>query len=327
MQELAYDNFINTIKSKESRVTYHYNLQQFMKFLGITNPELLLNIEVEQSIKEYIISFRDKVSPATLHNRIASIYHFYDMNDIVINKRKISKFKAEFRRVRIDRAYTHEEIAKILEVADLRMKVCIFLMASGGLRKGALPDLRIRNLEGNKLTVYENANEEYFTFVTPECSNYIKQYIEYRKRTGEEINPESYLIRNHFDDYTISKKASGVTKYTIHTIFYHTLRKSGISGNVQMTHGFRKFFTTQLVQSKVNPEIREMLLGHKIGLASCYYLPTTEQMYEEYEKAIDSLTTNEENRLRRKVEVLTIEKSRLDRIEEKMLKMEEMYQK
>jgi len=167
MQELAYDNFINTIKSKASRVTYHNNLQQFMKFLGVTNPESLLNIEVEQSIKQYIIFFRDKISPATLHNRIASIYHFYDMNDIVINKRKISKFKAEFRRVKLDRAYSHEEIAKILGAADLRMKICILLMASGGLRKGTLPDLRLRTLEGNKLTVYENSNEEYFTFVTP----------------------------------------------------------------------------------------------------------------------------------------------------------------
>lgn len=38
--------------------------------------------------------------------------------------------------------------------------------------------------------------------------------------------------------------------------------------NVPLAHGFRKFFTTQMINSKVNPEIREMLLGHKIGLAS-----------------------------------------------------------
>lgn len=50
-------------------------------------------------------------------------------------------------------------------------------------------------------------------------------------------------------------------------------------------------------------------------------------MYSEYEKAMDNLTINEENRLRKKIETLTIEKSRLDRIEEKMLKMEQMYQK
>ena len=84
---------------------------------------------------------------------------------------------------------------------------------------------------------------------------------------------------------------------------------------VATTHGFRKFFTTQLINSKVNPEIREMLLGHKIGLAGCYYRPTEKEMYQEYEKAIDNLTIDPSNRLQRKVEMLTIEKSRMDRIE------------
>lgn len=94
-----------------------------------------------------------------------------------------------------------------------------------------------------------------------------------------------------------------------------------------IAHGFRKFFTTQLVNSKINPEIREMLLGHKIGLTSCYYNPSIDEMYSEYEKAIDNLTIDPANRLQRKIETLTIEKSRLDRIEEKILKMEQMYQK
>jgi hypothetical protein len=47
----------------------------------------------------------------------------------------------------------------------------------------------------------------------------------------------------------------------------------------------------------------------------------------ECKKAIDTLTIDPANRLQRKVEILTIEKSRLDRIEEKMLKMEQMCQK
>lgn len=94
-----------------------------------------------------------------------------------------------------------------------------------------------------------------------------------------------------------------------------------------LAHGFRKFFTTQLINSKVNPEIRAMLLGHKIGLASAYYRPTEQEMYEEYHKAMDNLTIDPANRLQRKVETLTVEKSRLDRIEADMLKMEQMYEK
>lgn len=47
-------------------------------------------------------------------------------------------------------------------------------------------------------------------------------------------------------------------------------------------HGFRKFYTKQLVDSKLNPEIREMLIGYKIGLASAYYKPAEQEMLNEY---------------------------------------------
>ncbi|HET6716513.1 MAG TPA: hypothetical protein VFG90_05240 [Nitrososphaeraceae archaeon] len=80
---------------------------------------------------------------------------------------------------------------------------------------------------------------------------------------------------------------------------------------IAVFHGFRKFFTKQLVDSKLNPEIREMLLGHKIGLASAYYKPTVQDMVKEYLKAVNLLTINEENRLKQKVEILEIEKSQL----------------
>ena len=62
---------------------------------------------------------------------------------------------------------------------------------------------------------------------------------------------------------------------------------------IAVFHGFRKFFTKQLVDSKLNPEIREMLLGHKIGLASVYYKPTVQDMLNEYMKAVNRLTINE----------------------------------
>ncbi|HKQ21423.1 MAG TPA: hypothetical protein VJS91_05250, partial [Nitrososphaeraceae archaeon] len=94
---------------------------------------------------------------------------------------------------------------------------------------------------------------------------------------------------------------------------------------IPIFHGFRKFFTKQLVDSKLNPEIREMLLGHKIGLASAYYKPTEDEMYQEYSKAIDLLTTNEENRLKRQVENLQIEKSRIEALEISIKKLEEKY--
>jgi integrase len=60
---------------------------------------------------------------------------------------KINKYHGEFRKVIKDRPYSHEEIHRLLQIADLRMKVCILLMASAGLRFGAIPDLKMKHLE------------------------------------------------------------------------------------------------------------------------------------------------------------------------------------
>jgi hypothetical protein len=68
-----------------------------------------------------------------------------------------------------DRASTHEEIKKILEVAELRMKVIVLLMASTGMRIDGIPELKLRRLEEvakeeekiYKIKIYERTKEQY----------------------------------------------------------------------------------------------------------------------------------------------------------------------
>jgi hypothetical protein len=139
-----------------------------------------------------------------------------------------------------------------------------------------------------------------------------------RSRYGEKINDNSFLIREQFD--IRDKFAIGVCKGIGREVLQWKLRDIARRSNVRskqvpIAHGFRKFFTTQLVNAKVNPEIREMLLGHKIGLAGCYYKPTEEEMFAEYEKAIDNLTINEEHRLKNKMKQLESEKSQIELLE------------
>ena len=75
-----------------------------------------------------------------------------------------------------DRAYTHEEISKVFDIAHKRLRVCIYLEKSAGLRVGALHTIKIKHLAKKedcyKIHVYKgtNGNGKYFTFCDPEGS-------------------------------------------------------------------------------------------------------------------------------------------------------------
>jgi integrase len=79
------------------------------------------------------------LAPATVSTQIAALHHFYEMNDVELKWNKIKSFKDEFHNVVEDRPYTREEIKLLVDRADLRNKAIILLLASSGIRVGAVP--------------------------------------------------------------------------------------------------------------------------------------------------------------------------------------------
>jgi integrase len=223
-----------------------------------------------------------------IHNYVAMIQAFYKINDIVLNTTKINKFLPEQRRVRKDRGYYHEEISKMLEFCDERTRVIVLLLASTGMRIGAIPSLKIGNIEDNKITVYDgDIKYEYFTFMTPECKKAIDSYIDMRSRYGEKINDDSFLIREQFDirDKFGIGKCRSIAKETLLWKLKDIARRSNVrSKQVPIAHGFRKFFTTQMIKSNVKTECRLMMEGHKLGITGHYYRPREQEIFEEYQR-------------------------------------------
>jgi hypothetical protein len=168
-----------------------------------------------------------------------------------------------------------------------------------------------------------------------------------RSRYGEKLTEDSFLIREQFDvrdPFAIRKPISRPLKeksltYKIRDIAIRAgirseeklnidigKHRGSIRKDVPIAHGFRKFFTTQLIEADLKTELRWLLEGHNLKANDSNYVRTTEKrLQQEYEKAIDNLTIDPANRLQRKVETLTIEKSRVDKLEEKIRRIEKMY--
>lgn len=107
-QEDVYLNFIDSIKSDVTRKIYEYNLRLFMEFCGVDKFEDLIGRQ--NQIIPYLMSLRGKkLSFNSISTRLNAIYHFYDMNDITLNKKRIKMFKGEYTRKVVDRAYFRED--------------------------------------------------------------------------------------------------------------------------------------------------------------------------------------------------------------------------
>src|SRR6266702_6197267 len=100
------------------------------------------------------------------------------MSDIPVPWKKIARGLPKTRRFADDRAPTIEEIRKIAEYPDRRIKAILYIMASSGIRLGAWDNLRWGNIKpferdgkvvAAKIIVNAGDEDEYFTFITSEA--------------------------------------------------------------------------------------------------------------------------------------------------------------
>jgi integrase len=157
---------------------------------------------IENHIIGYVRSLREKnLAYASIVFNVSPIITFYELNNITLNRKKISRYYGEHIRVVKDRGYSTEEIATILQTADIRMRMIILLLSSTGCRVGALPSVNLSNLTFKpeyglyKITFYESSNSEYYTFTTHECASAINNYLTFRSRQGERLSFDQNLNR------------------------------------------------------------------------------------------------------------------------------------
>jgi hypothetical protein len=111
----SYRNFINAIKSPATKEAYETSLRRYLNHVKKTGTDdLLVNTEpryIESQIIDYIMSLRNNgVSYATIQLLVAPIiFTFYQFNDVILNRKKVSRNLGEYKRIVRDAAYTTEQ--------------------------------------------------------------------------------------------------------------------------------------------------------------------------------------------------------------------------
>jgi hypothetical protein len=216
------DSFMYALKSSEARRQYPRRLKLFFDFEGLRGTlneqaiefltRLRKDINSEQDNLLRFLDFhkdrvrRKEIAAGTVKNYYRAVKLFCEMNDISLNWKKISRGLPRVKKSSNDRAPTLAELRKLIEYPDRRIKSIVCSMTSGGFRLGAWDYLRWKHVtpqsndngevSAAKVVIYADEEDEYYTFITPEAYNALKDWIDFRASYGEEITGESWLMRD-----------------------------------------------------------------------------------------------------------------------------------
>lgn len=186
---------------------------------------------------------------------LSTIKHYYTMNDVILNWKKITKYLGEKTYENELRGYTHEEIAKLVNVADIPYKAIILTYASTGMRREALVHVKLSDMEYleeyqiYKIIIYKKSKFRQVCFTTPEAAQAIRTYFAMENKTnGYFHNIKAKSVSMHLRGLVL-KSGIGIGSNV-------KSKKVGIYRDaVPVVHGFRKFAITQMARAKVDKEI------------------------------------------------------------------------
>ena len=190
----------------------------------------------------------------------------------------------------------------LLAHSGLRIQVLGNYKGTGGLRLGDLPGLKVedKSIEFEQIPLQivvrpglSKAGHLYFTFLSQEGCDYLKDYLEERLRKGEKLNEDSPLITPKIP------KRPFITSIKVGDLIRKALRKAGFEWRPYV---LRSYFDTQLMLAESKGcclrDYRTFWMGHKGDIEHTYTtnkgkLPPDiiEDMREAYKKSQEFLQT------------------------------------
>lgn len=330
-----YERFIQSVENPYTRHGYVCGLKWFLEFTKTTPDELVKAspMAIEDSLKR-LIKHMEQIgkswgSRAAVVNALRKFLRTNKVKDVDWDE--LRKRLGEDESEHDDQPYSRELIQRLMQAADLRKKVIVGVLATAGIRRSALPPLKLKHtkklqLPNNagsiySLDIYANSKRSrYVTFVTPEVTAIIDTYLESRKAAGETLGPESPLIREQFDKESVNKPRH-ITQSTTAQLVQGLIIQAGVKqeireNKIHTMHAFRKRVYTELIKAGVKEVNVKRVVGHSTGLGRNYDRQTIDVMLQDYAKAIPNLMISDSADLKRRVDELTTKVSDFEQMKQ-----------
>jgi len=130
---------------------YLYFLDNFKNFYKLKDYDSIIAIDIPQlqiMVEDYVMMLKKRIGANSMRTYMAGIQTFFETNDIELRWKKIHRlFPAKVKKTGA-RMWTTEDIRIMLSsVRDLRQKALIHFLAASEVRRGAIPELKIKHLQ------------------------------------------------------------------------------------------------------------------------------------------------------------------------------------
>ncbi len=183
---------------------YIYGVHRFSKWLNIQPDQLVKSCQdqdgdprpkalaqTSRMLDDFVANLQaENLAPGSVSNHVKGVKALFRCNGLKLDLH----YSLSKRGVYEDRAPTPEELQKLLDIADLRERVIITMLALGGFRIGTLVKLCYRHvkrdLEKQTIPIHVHIEAEitkgkyhdYDTFLNQEAAEYLRNYLEIRRK-------------------------------------------------------------------------------------------------------------------------------------------------
>ena len=307
-------------------------ITRYCMFLNMTPTQLIDEAEEDATklprhrrIRQHLNAFSSNLisrnlSEWTIHTYFVSIYSFYRAFDVDIPrniKRKRAVAKKENMQIP-----TIEQLQHVLKTVGVMERAIILVGCASGLASNEILELRVCDFlneydEQTGITTLHvrraKTNYDHVTFLTPEASEAVRAYIDYRntRSLSDDYKSHNAAEKRHVasdSDYlfiktrisdkylqTRNEELRKMKRNNVIEMYEKISRETGQdvaeSWNLIRSHNMRKVFFSNLINAGCDSMIAEYFMGHTLdGNKTAYFRASPDKLKEIYTKYVHALT-------------------------------------
>jgi len=237
--------------------------------------------QAEEITEEEIISFlrylvnERKISTSYQNQSINAIKFYYER--VLGGKRKIYLIERPRKENYLPEVLSEEEVAAILKtITNIKHKALIMTIYSGGLRISELINLRIKDIDSNRMQIrieQSKGKKNRYTLLSKKTLLTLRKYF-------AEYKPKEWLFEG--------ENGGQYADSSIYSIFKKALVAAKITKKVTI-HSLRHSFATHLLENGTDLRYIQNLLGHSSSKTTEIYTHITNKGFDQIKNPLDKL--------------------------------------